>query len=120
VSKRSSISNSSNKISLLQKHDVAATLELLKRCSPYYQSGELTAECLNNPRPCIRVPKECITHNAVFTILHYLTDHQFMSPANVRTIWWTFYPRARRALKVYFVLVVVFVFRIELSQIKVF
>ena len=68
---------------LFQKSDVSSTLELLKRCSTYYHSGELTQDCLNNPRPCIRVPRECIKHNAVFTILHYLTDHDFMSPASV-------------------------------------
>ena len=68
---------------LLQKSDVTSTLELLKRCSRFYHSGELTADCLNNPRPCVRVPRECITHNAVYTILHYLTDHDFMSPRNV-------------------------------------
>ncbi len=67
----------------LQKSDVTSTLRLLRRCATYYHSGELTAECLDNPRPCGRVPRECITHNAVFTILHYLTDHQFMSPSNV-------------------------------------
>ena len=67
----------------LQKSDVTKTLQLLKRCSPFYHSGELTAECLNNPRPCVRVPPECITHNAVYTILHYLTDHDFMSPRSV-------------------------------------
>ena len=62
---------------------MTSTLELLKRCSRFYHSGELTADCLNNPRPCVRVPRECITHNAVYTILHYLTDHDFMSPRNV-------------------------------------
>ena len=62
---------------------MASTLGLLKRCSGYYHSGELTADCLNNPRPCIRVPRECIKHNAVYTILHYLTDHDFMSPQSV-------------------------------------
>ncbi len=66
-----------------QKSDVASTLELLRRCSPYYHSGELTADCLNNPRPCVRVPRDCITYNAVYTILHYLTDHDFMSPTSV-------------------------------------
>ena len=35
---------------LFQKSDVSSTLELLKRCSTYYHSGELTQDCLNNPR----------------------------------------------------------------------
>ena len=70
-------------LTIFQKSDVSSTLDLLKRCSPFYHSGELTADCLNNPRPCIRVPRECIIHNAVYTILHYLTDHDFMSPENV-------------------------------------
>ena len=71
---------------VFQKSDVVSTLGLLKRCSPYYHNGELTADCLNNPRPCVRVPRECIKHNAVYTILHYLTDHDFMSPENVSTL----------------------------------
>ena len=75
--------NKSLKFLIFQKSDVSSTLDLLKRCSPFYHSGELTADCLNNPRPCIRVPRECILHNAVFTILHYLTDHDFMSTENV-------------------------------------
>ena len=62
---------------------MASTLELLKRCSQFYHSGELTAGCLSDPRPCARVPRECVTHNAVYTILHYLTDHDFMSPYSV-------------------------------------
>ena len=70
-------------IFFFQKSDVASTLELLKRCSQFYHSGELTAGCLSDPRPCARVPRECVTHNAVYTILHYLTDHDFMSPYSV-------------------------------------
>jgi hypothetical protein len=70
-------------ITWLQESDVKSTLVLLERCAPFYQSGELTGECLTYPRPCVRVPPECITHNAVFTILHFLTDDKFMAPENV-------------------------------------
>lgn len=69
-----------------QESDVKSTLTLLKRCAPFYQSGELTGECLTYPRPCIRVPPECITHNAVYTILHFLTDDKFLGPESVRNL----------------------------------
>jgi hypothetical protein len=61
-----------------QESDVKSTLALLEKCAPFYHSGELTGDCLTYPRPCVRVPPECITHNAIYTILHFLTDDQFM------------------------------------------
>lgn len=67
-----------------QESDVKSTLLLLEKCAPFYHSGELTGECLANPRPCVRVPPECVTHNAVFTILHFLTDDRFLAAENVR------------------------------------
>ena len=57
------------------------------RCAGYYHSGELTPKCLvADPtdqaanRACIRVPLECRKHNAVYNILHYLVDDEFMPP----------------------------------------
>ena len=57
------------------------------RCAVYYHSGELTPKCLvADPtdqavnRACIRVPLECRKHNAVYNILHYLVDDEFMPP----------------------------------------
>ena len=70
-----------------QRGDVVATRNLLMRCASYYHSGELTPKCLvADPtdqaanRACIRVPLECRKHNAVYNILHYLVDDEFMPP----------------------------------------
>ena len=71
----------------LQRKDIVQTRKLLERCARYYHSGELTPKCLqadpNDPasiRTCVRVPLECRKHNAVYNILHYLVDDQFLPP----------------------------------------
>ena len=65
-----------------QRKDVVAARRLLNRCAGFYHSGELTPRCLledeSSRRACVRVPRECVQHNAVYNILHYLVDDQFM------------------------------------------
>ena len=71
----------------MQRGDIVATRNLLKRCASYYHSGELTPKCIMadptdqaSNRACIRVPLECRKYNAVYNILHYLVDDEFLPP----------------------------------------
>ena len=71
----------------LQREDVDSTKKLLRRCARWYHSGELTPKCLeadpndaHSRRTCLRVPLECRKHNAVYNILHYLVDDEFLPP----------------------------------------
>ena len=74
-------------IIFLQREDVDSTKKLLRRCARWYHSGELTPKCLeadpndaHSRRTCLRVPLECRKHNAVYNILHYLVDDEFLPP----------------------------------------
>lgn len=59
-------------------------LELLETCAPYYRKMQLVPDCdgseLDDPavNQCSRIPAPCKRHNAVYNILHYITDVQFM------------------------------------------
>ena len=56
---------------------MSGTLELVQECAPHYRAGLLTGDCAGERSRCSRVPQHCSRHNAVYTILHYLTDTQF-------------------------------------------
>jgi hypothetical protein len=64
-----------------QSEDVIATKALLKMCSPLYHNLKLTPDCQES---CDlyrqRVPKQCSQHNAVYNILYYLVDTNFLPP----------------------------------------
>ena len=63
---------------------VHTTSNLLKMCSKFYHNGALKRDCWdftkNEKRSvgCNHVPKACTTFNAVYNVLHYLTDTQFV------------------------------------------
>ena len=55
--------------------DVVAVSRLLRRCVRYYVAGALGADCAGEGwQACVGVPTACARHNAVYAILHYLTD----------------------------------------------
>ena len=57
--------------------------QLLSTCSPYYHNTKLVSDCANSVdsdiNHCAEVPLECRSHSAVYNILHYLTDSQYMT-----------------------------------------
>ncbi|XP_028405607.1 protein dispatched homolog 1-like [Dendronephthya gigantea] len=67
---------------------VKTTGRLLKMCSEFYHNETLKSDCWdfmkNQKRSgrCNHVPNDCTTFNAVYNILHYLTDKNFLSSGN--------------------------------------
>ena len=65
--------------------DVASVTSLIQECARHYRSLHLTANCYefspNESNNCRSVPPRCQKYNAVYNILHYLTDVDFLPPA---------------------------------------
>lgn len=59
----------------LQDKDVTAVQALLQDCYEYYHSMKLSNDCVNFK---CHVPQECLQHNAVYNILHFLVDIDFI------------------------------------------
>ncbi|XP_034170851.1 protein dispatched [Osmia lignaria lignaria] len=51
---------------------------LLQRCSYFYQNHHLTSNCAEDLNCQRHVPAECYAHNAVYHLLHYLLDTDFV------------------------------------------
>ncbi|XP_050046962.1 protein dispatched homolog 1 isoform X2 [Dermacentor andersoni] len=60
--------------------DVQEVLKRLEACAPHYHSMKLSHDCASGAPLCRGVPAECIEYNAVYTILHYLADVDFLAP----------------------------------------
>ena len=64
---------------------MTGTLALLSTCAPHYLDGALAPGCrgggcgVGGRDHNDQVPPGCRQHNAVYTILHYLTDTDFPS-----------------------------------------
>uniref|UniRef100_A0A182Q1X4 SSD domain-containing protein n=1 Tax=Anopheles farauti TaxID=69004 RepID=A0A182Q1X4_9DIPT len=59
----------------LNEEDVAMVKTLLFDCFPYYHNMKLSNDCIRSS--CI-APSECKQHNAVYNILHYLANVDFV------------------------------------------
>uniref|UniRef100_A0A182NZ92 SSD domain-containing protein n=1 Tax=Anopheles dirus TaxID=7168 RepID=A0A182NZ92_9DIPT len=59
----------------LNEEDVAMVKTLLFDCFPYYHNMKLSNDCMRSS--CI-APSECKQHNAVYNILHYLANVDFV------------------------------------------
>ncbi|XP_013362510.1 PREDICTED: protein dispatched homolog 1 isoform X2 [Chinchilla lanigera] len=68
------------------ERDVSHTLKLLRTCAKHYQNGTLGPDCWDaaarrkDQLKCTNVPRKCTKYNAVYQILHYLVDKDFMAP----------------------------------------
>ena len=91
----------------ISKANVKQVLELLGSCHRYYHNLYLTADCYESSyendriNKCNRVPVQCKHYNAVYHILHYLTDVHFLpkttddvTPSTHLTMAMTFLPIA--------------------------
>ncbi|KAI4888932.1 hypothetical protein NFI96_025070, partial [Prochilodus magdalenae] len=70
----------------ITERDVSHTLKVLRSCAKYYYNGTLGPECwdMNTRRKdqlkCANVPRKCSKYNAVYQILHFLVDKDFLNP----------------------------------------
>ncbi|NWH74096.1 DISP2 protein, partial [Piaya cayana] len=66
--------------------DISHTLALLRACAPDYHRGILTPSCLGpesvrkKHSQCAKVPEKCTRFNAIYQLLHFLVDRDFLSP----------------------------------------
>ncbi|XP_054152882.1 protein dispatched-like [Oppia nitens] len=65
----------------IREIDLMTVKHYLESCSPYYHNLELSQQCYNEPKLCRKAPKRCFQwQNAVFNLLHYIIDKDFMNP----------------------------------------
>ncbi|XP_069807219.1 protein dispatched homolog 2 [Dendropsophus ebraccatus] len=77
-----------NRTSCLEitQSDISHTLVLLRSCAPNYHSGALTPSCIGSRTErekhsqCAKVPEKCTRSSAVYQLLHFLVDRDFLSP----------------------------------------
>ncbi|KAM5234999.1 protein dispatched homolog 2 [Ctenodactylus gundi] len=64
--------------------DAARVLALLRFCAPYYHRGVLAPSCLgpgqNKSPHCAQIPTRCSQSSAVYQLLHFMLDRDFLSP----------------------------------------
>ncbi|XP_053129391.1 protein dispatched homolog 2 [Hemicordylus capensis] len=69
--------------------DVSHTLALLRSCAPDYHKGVLVPPCIGpktereKHAQCSKVPEKCTRFRAVYQLLHFLVDRDFLSPQTV-------------------------------------
>ncbi|XP_072313540.1 protein dispatched homolog 2 [Eucyclogobius newberryi] len=70
----------------LTAHQVSESLNLLRKCAPYYHEGHLSETCVDRPKHggCALVPSRCKQSHVVFQILHFLVDKDFLGPQTIK------------------------------------
>nr|XP_060499245.1 protein dispatched homolog 1 isoform X1 [Panthera onca] len=80
------ILNNRSSCQKIVERDVAHTLKLLRACAGHYHNGSLGPDCWDaaarrkGQLKCTGVPRKCTKYNAVYQILHYLVDKDFVAP----------------------------------------
>ncbi|KAJ7341042.1 hypothetical protein JRQ81_004712 [Phrynocephalus forsythii] len=83
------IMNNRSSCQKIVERDVSHTLKLLRTCAKHYYNGTLGPDCWDmaarrkDQLKCTNVPRKCTKYNAVYQILHYLVDKDFLSPKPV-------------------------------------
>ncbi|KAM3603534.1 uncharacterized protein V6R79_024202 [Siganus canaliculatus] len=73
----------------ITERDVSQTLKILRSCAKYYHNGTLGPDCWDmalrrkDQLKCGNVPRKCTKYNAVYQILHFLVDKDFLSPKSL-------------------------------------
>ncbi|KAM7300142.1 protein dispatched homolog 1 isoform X1 [Ixodes scapularis] len=65
---------------LITPADVTEVFQRLESCAPHYHSMKLSHDCTTDALLCRGVPQECTEYNAVYNILHFLADADFLGP----------------------------------------
>ncbi|XP_061751014.1 protein dispatched homolog 1 isoform X2 [Nerophis ophidion] len=74
---------------MITERDVSHTLKILRSCAKYYHNGTLAPDCWDvalkrkDQLKCGNVPRKCTKYNAVYQILHFLVDKDFLSPKSM-------------------------------------
>nr|XP_060616286.1 protein dispatched homolog 2 [Anolis sagrei ordinatus] len=69
--------------------DVSHTLALLRSCAPDYHRGVLVPPCMGPKTErdkhvqCSKVPEKCTRFHAIYQLLHFVVDRDFLSPQTV-------------------------------------
>lgn len=80
------ILNNRSSCEKIVERDMSHTLKLLRTCAKHYRNGTLGPDCWDTAArrkdqlKCTGVPRKCTKHNAVYQILHYLVDKDFLAP----------------------------------------
>ncbi|KAG7460759.1 hypothetical protein MATL_G00202190 [Megalops atlanticus] len=80
------ILNNKSSCQKITDRDVSHTLKVLRSCAKYYHNGTLGPDCWDmttrrkDQLKCANVPRKCTKYNAVYQILHFLVDKDFLSP----------------------------------------
>uniref|UniRef100_A0A8C3WSQ2 Protein dispatched homolog 1 n=1 Tax=Catagonus wagneri TaxID=51154 RepID=A0A8C3WSQ2_9CETA len=80
------ILNNRSSCQKIVERDVSHTLKLLRTCAKHYRNGTLAPDCWDaaarrkDQLKCSGVPRKCTKYNAVYQILHYLVDKDFLAP----------------------------------------
>ncbi|XP_053331479.1 protein dispatched homolog 2 [Spea bombifrons] len=70
----------------ITQSDISHTLVLLRSCAPDYHKGTLTPSCIGSRSEkekhphCAKVPEKCTRSSAVYQLLHFMVDRDFLSP----------------------------------------
>lgn len=74
----------SNRSSCLEvtDNDLSRVKALLEQCARYYHNRQLSANCAEDLDCRRHVPTECYVDDAVYHLLHYLLDVEFIPPPN--------------------------------------
>ncbi|XP_051909289.1 protein dispatched homolog 1 [Hippocampus zosterae] len=73
----------------ITERDVAHTLKILRSCAKYYHNGTLGPDCWDvalkrkDQLKCGNVPRKCTKYNAVYQMMHFLVDKDFLSPKSL-------------------------------------
>lgn len=73
----------------ITERDVSHTLKILRSCAKFYHNGTLGPDCWDmalrrkDQLKCASVPRKCTKYNAVYQILHFLVDKDFLSPKSL-------------------------------------
>ncbi|KAJ8391551.1 hypothetical protein AAFF_G00088730 [Aldrovandia affinis] len=78
--------NNKSSCQKITERDVSHTLKVLRSCAKHYHNGTLGPDCWDaatrrkDQLKCANVPRKCTKYNAVYQVLHFLVDKDFLGP----------------------------------------
>ncbi|KAJ8355475.1 hypothetical protein SKAU_G00182690 [Synaphobranchus kaupii] len=84
--------NNKSSCQKITERDVSHTLKVLRSCAKFYHNGTLGPDCWDmatrrkDQLKCANVPRKCTKYNAVYQILHFLVDKDFLGPKNTDSL----------------------------------